>query len=139
MTKKVPVIFHNLKGYDSHLIFIELSRFNVKISVIPNRLEKYMAFTINKNLVFVDSIKFMNCSLDKLVKKLNDKELKYLLEEFGDEQLKLVKQKGVYRHEYMNSFKIFNEDEMNDKSQFFSSLKDSEINEKNMMNIMTCI
>ena len=44
MTKKVPVIFHNLKGYGSHLIFKELSRFNVKISVIPNRLEEYMAF-----------------------------------------------------------------------------------------------
>ena len=59
ITKKVPVIFHNLKGYDSHLIFKELGRFNVKISVIPNRLEKYMAFTINKNLVFIDSILFM--------------------------------------------------------------------------------
>ena len=40
MTKNVPVIFHNLKGYDSHLIFKELSKFNVKISVIPNGLEK---------------------------------------------------------------------------------------------------
>ena len=40
ITKKVPVIFHNLKGYDSHLIFKELSKFNVKISVIPNGLEK---------------------------------------------------------------------------------------------------
>ena len=86
-----------------------------------------MAFTINKNLVSIDSVKFMNCSLDELVKKLNDKEFKYLPEEFGDDQLKLVKQKGVYRYEYMNSFKIFNEDEMPDKSQFFSSLKDSEI------------
>ena len=50
ITKKVPVIFHNLKGYDSHLIFKELSRFNgLKTSVIPNGLEKNMAFTINKN------------------------------------------------------------------------------------------
>ena len=40
ITKKVPVIFHNLKGYDSHLIFKELSKFNVKLSVIPNGLEK---------------------------------------------------------------------------------------------------
>ena len=39
---KVSVIFNNLKGYDSHLIFKELSKLNVKISVIPNGLEKYM-------------------------------------------------------------------------------------------------
>ena len=44
LTKKVPVIFHSLRGYDSHLIFNELDKFDVKISVIPNGLEKYMAF-----------------------------------------------------------------------------------------------
>ena len=44
LTKKVPVIFHNLRGYDSHLIFNELDKFDVKIIVIPNGLEKYMAF-----------------------------------------------------------------------------------------------
>ena len=48
INKNIPVIFHNLKVYDSHLIFKELSRFNnLKISVIPNGLEKYMAFTVN--------------------------------------------------------------------------------------------
>ena len=44
LTKNVPVIFHNLRGYDSHLIFRELNKFDVKIDVIPNGLEKYMAF-----------------------------------------------------------------------------------------------
>ena len=44
LTKKVPVIFPNLRGYDSHLIFCELDKFDAKISVIPNGLEKYMAF-----------------------------------------------------------------------------------------------
>ena len=91
MTKKVPLIFHNLKGYDSHLIFKELSKSDVKISVIPNELEKYMAFTLNKNLVFIDSMFFMNSSLDKLVKNLTDKYFKYLSEEFSNEQLKLIK------------------------------------------------
>ena len=44
LTKKVPVIFHNLRSYDSHLIFCELKNFDVKIDVIPNRLEKYIVF-----------------------------------------------------------------------------------------------
>ena len=44
LTKKVPVIFHNLRGYDSHLIFNGLDKSDVKINVIPNGLEKYMAF-----------------------------------------------------------------------------------------------
>ena len=80
ISKKIPVIFHNLKGYDSHLIFKELSGFNdLKISVIPNGLEKYMAFTVNKNLVFIGSMQFMNSSLDKLVKNLNDKDFRYLI------------------------------------------------------------
>ena len=56
LTKKVPVIFHNLKGYDSHLIFSELHKFNLKINVIPNGLDKYMAFFLGKDLVFIDSM-----------------------------------------------------------------------------------
>ena len=56
LTRNVPVIFHNLRGYDSHLIFYELEKFDVKIDVRPNGLEKYMAFMINKNLVFIGSM-----------------------------------------------------------------------------------
>ena len=44
LTKKVAVIFHNLRRYDSYLIFCELDKFDVEISVITNGLEKYMAF-----------------------------------------------------------------------------------------------
>ena len=72
MSKKVPVIFHNLRGYDSHLIIKEISKFDVKVSVTPNGLEKYMAFTINADLVFIDSKQFMNSSLDLLVNNLSD-------------------------------------------------------------------
>ena len=96
LTKKVPVIFHNLRGYDSHLIFNELDKLHVKISVIPNGLEKYMALFLNKNLVFIDSMQFMNSSLDKLVKNLSDKHFKYLVEAFVSEKLELLKQKGEY-------------------------------------------
>ena len=95
LTKKIPVIFHNLKGYDSHLIFSVLHKFNLKINVIPNGLEKYMAFFLNKNLVFIDSMQFMNSSLDKLAKNLSDEDFKYLVEEFGSENLEILKQKGA--------------------------------------------
>ena len=56
LSKKVPVIFHNLRGYGSHWIIKEIGIFDVKVSVIPNGLEKYMAFTINKKLVSIDSM-----------------------------------------------------------------------------------
>ena len=95
LTKKVLVIFHSLKGYDSHLIFSELHKFVLKINVIPNGLEKYMAFFLDKNLVFIDSMQFMNFSLDKLVKNLLDKDFKYLVE-FGSKNLEILKQKGAY-------------------------------------------
>ena len=61
---------------------------------------------------------------------LNDKDFKYLSEEFGGKKLKLVKQEEVCPFEYMNSFKRFSEDELPDKTKFFSSLKDSGIYER---------
>ena len=56
----------------------EIRKFDVKISVIPNGLEKYMAFTMNKNLTFIGSMQFMNSRLDTLVKNLSDNDFKYL-------------------------------------------------------------
>ena len=58
MTKIVPAIFHNLKGYDIRLIMQETVKLNVKVNVMPNELYKYMAFTNNKNFVFIDTCNF---------------------------------------------------------------------------------
>ena len=70
------MIFHNLKGYDSHLIMEEIGKFDVKVNFIQNGSEKCMAFTINKNLVFIDSMQYINSSLDALVKNLSDNDFK---------------------------------------------------------------
>ena len=126
-TKKVPVIFHNLRGYDSHFNFCELDKFNVKISLIPNALEKNMAFFLNKNLEFIESMQFMNSGLDKLVKNLQDEGFKYLIEELGSENLELLKQKSDYPYEYMNSFERFNEEKLAVRKYFYSFTKDGKI------------
>ena len=84
-----------MKGYDSHLIFSALHKFNLKTNVIPNGLEKYMGFFLNKNLVFIDSMQFTNSSLDKIVKNLSDDNFKYLAEEFDSKYLKILKKKVI--------------------------------------------
>ena len=61
MAKKIPVIYLNIEGYGSHLIIKELSNFNFKVDVILKGLEKCMAFLINRNLAFIDSMQFMSC------------------------------------------------------------------------------
>ena len=65
-----------------------------------------MAFTINGNLVFINSMQFINSSLDALVENLSDNDFKYLSQEFNGGLLELVKQKGgVYPYGYIKSFK----------------------------------
>ena len=69
--RKLPIIFHNLEGYDGHLIFRELNNFkDIDIQVIPKSSEKYMSIIINKNIVFLDSLQFCKASLGTLSGKL---------------------------------------------------------------------
>ena len=117
LTNKIPVSFHNLKGYDSHFIMQTIGEISDKhtykykkgeekqmdINVIPNNMEKYMAFMLGKYLVFIDSLQFMSSSLDKLVSNLTNDAFKYTSEEIkNDKKLKLMKQKGVYPYDYMD-------------------------------------
>ena len=60
LNQKIPVVFYNLENYDSRLIMQELGKLNIKINVIKNELEKYMSFTINNKLRFVDSFQFLS-------------------------------------------------------------------------------
>ena len=56
---------------------------------MSNRLEKHMALVLNKNLVFNDSMQFMNSRLEKLVKNFSDDDFKYLTEKFSCPNLEL--------------------------------------------------
>ena len=97
---------------------------------MPNGLEKYMVFTINKSLVFIDSKQFMNSSLDALVQNLSENDFKYLSQEFSGDLLELVKNKKECIRMKNGQFKNSSEDKLLDRSKFFSFLKDECISEK---------
>ena len=132
ISRKVLVVFHNLKGYDGHLIMKELSNFDVSIDVIPCGLEKYMAFIVNRWLVFIDSMQFMNSSLDNLVRNLSSSDFKCLSEAFGEgsKRLELVKCKGVYPYEWVDAFEKFDERCLPSKECFFIISKGRGISEE---------
>ena len=68
----------------------ELGKFNLKTSVTPNGLEKYMSFTINNKLIFIERFHYLSSSLDSLVKSLNNDRFKYLSQEFDKNKLDLL-------------------------------------------------
>ena len=67
LNHKNPVVFHNLKNYDSYLIMQELAKLNLKINFIPYGLEKYKSFTFNNKLRFIDRFQLLSYFLDSLV------------------------------------------------------------------------
>ena len=72
-------------------------------------------------------MQFMNSSLDKLVEDMSDIDFKCLEEEFDSKNLVLLKQKGAYPYEYLNSFERFNEEKLLAKKYFFSSTEKRKI------------
>ena len=138
---KIPVIFHNLRGYDSHFIMQQIGKIakehtytnkkgekiEMNINCIPNNMEKYMAFMLGNHLVFLDSFQFMSSSLDNLIKNLPDEAFKYTKQGFKKEQFELMKQKGVYPYDYMDSFDKFNKTELPNKDEFYSILNNEHI------------
>ena len=145
--KNISVFFHNLSGYDSHLFIKKLGtpNKNENIKCIPNNEEKYISFTktiitgqyTNKkgeikdktfDIVFKDSLKFMSSSLGVLVNNLPA--FKILLKYFTPKQAEILKQKGFYPYEYMDSEEKFNDTKLPPREVFYSKLSGKGITEK---------
>ena len=140
---KIPVVFHNLKNYDSHFIIQNIGKLvknhtfknkkgentEMKINLIPNNMEKYMSFMIGNNLLFIDSFQFMNSSLDKLVSNLPKESFKYTSELYKDKQFDLMCKKGVYPYDFMDSFEKFNAT-LPSKEEFYNILNDEHITDE---------
>ena len=145
--KNISVFFHNLSGYDSHLFIKKLGtpNKNENIDCIPNNEEKYISFSktivtgqyMNKKgkvkdktfkIVFKDSLKFMSSSLGALVNNLPA--FKNLLNYFTPKQTELLKQKGFYPYEYMDSEEKFNDTKLPPREAFYSKLSGKGITKK---------
>ena len=123
--KKLPIIFHNIEGYDGHLVFEELNNFNnIDIQVIPKTIEKYMSIIVNRNIVFLNWNQFYKGKLDNHTSNLRDNGLKHLLSEFSTDKLKILKRKDAYPYEWVFSYEKFNYQELPPKEYFYSSIID---------------
>ena len=118
---KLPVVIHNIKGYDGHLIVKALKSEFGKVQVIPQNMEKYLSLTVGQ-LKFIDSFQFTPKGLDVLAKTLADDEFRYLKESCTSNHFGLIRRKGVYPYDYMDSFDRFDETKLPSHDAFFSKL-----------------
>ena len=126
----IPVLFHNLRGYDAHHLMQEIASVDANLKCIPSNMEKYISFSLG-NLRFIDSYQFLLSSLDNLVASNKPEDFEIMKQfEPDDERRPLVLRKGVYPYEYVNSFERFNETSLPPKEAFYSTLTDSHISEE---------
>ena len=129
-TTTIPVVFHNLRGYDSHLLMQSISKVDGRISCIANNTEKYISFSLGQ-LRFIDSMQFLLASLDKLVTANQPDVFKITAQyEPNQERRELLMQKGIYPYEYMDSWERFTEPILPPKEAFYSKLSDTHISDK---------
>ena len=148
--KFFPVLFHNLSGYDSHLFIKKLKSAEdngEKLKVIPCNEEKYISFSkevivdtftnkegkevvVKRELRFLDSFRFMASSLDALSKNLTDEQCCEMAKHYSGEKFQLLRKKGVYPYEYMDSIERLSESKLPPKEAFYSKLNNSNISDE---------
>lgn len=148
-SKTIPVVFHNLSGYDSHFFITELcTSFPGEVQIIPINDQQYISFTKTvdeasfgkKNnhretvkLKFIDSFRFMASSLDKLSSYLPSEKKKVLHKEFNyleQQKRSLLERKGVFPYDYVDSWHKLDDTELPSKKDFYSRLTENEISDE---------
>lgn len=128
-SEKIVVLFHNSKCYDTHILFQGLAKVanaSDTVFVVPQTREKYIGFQWN-SFVFLDSLSFLNCSLEKLAGNLESHQLKYLYEYFQNDPLQqtkveLLRRKGVFPYSYLSNHSVLDEPKLPSKEKFFNDL-----------------
>jgi hypothetical protein len=126
----IPVILHNLSGYDAHFIVPQLGRDNGNIDVLATSTEKFISFSkkVGKiKLRFLDSFRFMPSSLMKLSENLKRADLKETRKLVPEENMDLVLQKGIFPYDYIDSLQRFEETSLPPAECFYSKLNEVEL------------
>ncbi|KAK3107269.1 hypothetical protein FSP39_010803 [Pinctada imbricata] len=131
----IPVVFHNLKNFDMHLLMSGIGKWkDEEIKCIPNSSERFLSISLGK-LRFIDSFQFLNESLEKLVNNLSNDQstkekniepFKRLRAEFScDQEARMLVRKGIFCYGHLDSAERFQERELPPQSTFFNSLTDN--------------
>ena len=135
----LPVIFHNLQGYDAHLFIKELAKIPGKLECIPSTEEKYISFSkhikvgeyksetgkmkeITFEIRFIDSFKFLQTSLANLVSNLQPTDFINTKRKFK-QHTELLTRKGVYPYDYVSNLKKFSETQLPPKKRILFKAK----------------
>ncbi|CAH3182390.1 unnamed protein product, partial [Porites lobata] len=142
----LPVIFHNLQGYDAHLFIKQLASLPGDLNCIPSTEEKYISFSkkikvdeyrskktgqmmsLYFEIRFIDSFKFLQTSLANLVSNLQPDDFRDTKREFK-KNVDLLTRKGVYPYDYVSSLEKLSEKQLPPKEEFYSKLNDEDITE----------
>jgi len=140
----LPIIFHNGSRYDSHYIVKHFAKqYTQKMSakgqkvtyedvkIIPLNGERFLQFQI-ANIKFLDSFQFLSSSLKNLVSLLlkdGKHNFHHTTKYMGDHDL--VFAKGVYPYSYMTDRSKFDETQLPSIGNFYNTLKDKPLSEKN--------
>jgi hypothetical protein len=135
----IPVIFHNLQGYDGHLIIKGFKKRlfpNSEIKCIPNSMEKYLSFQIG-NFKFLDSYQFLSDSLEKLVSNLSKVDFNYMSYFFSGDKLDLLLRKGVFPYNYWDGPARLEETQLPPRSAFYNQLVSQDVSEEDYTHAQT--
>ncbi|KAL9982399.1 hypothetical protein ACROYT_G004435 [Oculina patagonica] len=132
---QIPVVFHNLRGYDAHHLMQAMSKISKEaqkeVKCVANNMEKYITFSFG-GLRFIDSLNFLQGSLDSLVTATPKESLNITksISTQSDESFELLCKKGIYPYEYMDSWERFSETSLPEKEKFYSKLNDENITDE---------